>query len=204
MVAPAPSDDERDPWERLPDESALWFSRFQQFLMLGAHRSVRRVFKTETPQAKHESVYGHWYAMAQMNHWAERALAWDEFQAKEERIAAHEERLAARSQRRSLLREFGERVDLHLDDLHEQNLGWRNAAEAIKVLTSESRAEYNDLPTHKVENTVTVKLVEELVAQFSVIFQQINELGTPEERADAFAGALTQLVGGASPEEGAA
>ena len=71
---------QKQPWERLPNESAKWFFRFRNFLALGPKRSVRAVYDAEQQQ-KASKGRGNpgttWYTAVKRYDWWRRAEAWD-------------------------------------------------------------------------------------------------------------------------------
>ena len=105
-----PSDEQQEqkhPWSQLPDETALWFGRFERYRLMWPH-SINRVYQNEwreerkkTQQGEAEKnrkgpgidinleqelpkeAPGKWRAMARKHRWVERASAWDAIQMAE-------------------------------------------------------------------------------------------------------------------------
>ena len=63
------------PWERLADEPAKWFARFDTYRLLGPDRTVEQVFRNITGQRGTSSA--NWRVYAVKWRWRERAEAWD-------------------------------------------------------------------------------------------------------------------------------
>lgn len=63
------------PWDRLPDEPALWFARFDNYRLLGPSRTVERVFREE--KGEKGQCPSRWHAESKKWRWRERAEAWD-------------------------------------------------------------------------------------------------------------------------------
>lgn len=78
--------EERQIWERLPDEPLLWFQRFERFRLMTPTRSISRVFCEERDKKKQEKTRTNagpeWYRAAEQWRWNERAAAWDAVQTK--------------------------------------------------------------------------------------------------------------------------
>lgn len=71
-------------WERFPNESNLWFRRFQLYLFLGWRRTVHAAYiedfelsKTEENKTPLTGTPGAWRRNALQFSWIERAEAWD-------------------------------------------------------------------------------------------------------------------------------
>lgn len=77
------------PWERMPDETPVWFDRLQRFLFLGVTRSIYKAYVTERKEkkgvtgerlAKRTGLPQSWRKAAFKYKWRERAQAFDEEQ----------------------------------------------------------------------------------------------------------------------------
>lgn len=104
-----PSDEqqEQQPWSQLPDESPLWFGRFERYRLMWPH-SIIRVYHEEWRAERKRAGQGEaekgqegpgidinleqelpkeapskWRAMARKHRWVERAAAWDATQIAE-------------------------------------------------------------------------------------------------------------------------
>lgn len=72
--------EQKQPWERLPGESAKWHMRFRNFCALGPKRSVRHVWEQEQAQKATRSKGNGgstWYNAVKRYDWWRRAEAWD-------------------------------------------------------------------------------------------------------------------------------
>lgn len=82
--------EERKPWERLPDENARWFARFEAFRLAGPGRSFLGAYNgmgdQKGPKGS-DSLPRTWRAAAIRFDWRARAEAWD---AHVQRIAAEQ------------------------------------------------------------------------------------------------------------------
>jgi hypothetical protein len=70
-------------WYQRPEEPNQWFSRFSQFRLLGARRTIESVFQAERAakgSKGQQRPSRHWYNAAKDWQWIERAIAWDEHQ----------------------------------------------------------------------------------------------------------------------------
>ena len=97
--------EEQKPWHQMPDETPLWFGRFEQYRLMWPH-SIIRVYlhewreerkKTQQGEKKSEKegidialedalpkkAPGKWYEMVKRYHCEERASAWDAYQIAE-------------------------------------------------------------------------------------------------------------------------
>lgn len=87
-------------WERQPGEPLRWFERFTRYRLMGATRSIDRVYLQEEDQKgpkgakkpkKSERASGAWRTFAQKWEWTERAEAWDLVEAEAQRIKGEEQ-----------------------------------------------------------------------------------------------------------------
>jgi hypothetical protein len=95
-------DEERKPWEQLPDEPDLWYGRFRRFFLMAFGRSVSAVFKAEVSEGSRANqsleVYGYWYEYAKKYNWQERAAAYDaNWIEEQDKIIAQEKEKVLRS-----------------------------------------------------------------------------------------------------------
>lgn len=74
--------DNEQPWERLPEENNLWYSRFSAYLALGPARSMREVYRQEKGKPHSTAVPGTWNTMFRQFDWRARAMAYDEYTRK--------------------------------------------------------------------------------------------------------------------------
>lgn len=69
---------EKNRWDRLDGESALWFARFDAFRLLGPSRTIEACYRAE--KGRDRTCPGSWKTVAVRWQWRERAEAWDESQ----------------------------------------------------------------------------------------------------------------------------
>lgn len=72
---------ERQPWERMEDETNRWYHRFEAFRLLGVSRSLNAAVNQErVAKGRTESRHapGSWRNAAEKWRWYERAEAWDQ------------------------------------------------------------------------------------------------------------------------------
>lgn len=73
---------EKQPWDRLPDESPMWHRRFEQYRMMGPEArsvvSVYNQFRAQKGKAEAKQQAGSWSAACIRFRWRERCEAWDD------------------------------------------------------------------------------------------------------------------------------
>lgn len=87
---------ERPPWERQPGESSRAYRYFEVYRDLGAERSLEKVRQTFAQRSVRISVR-RLAILSSKHRWVERALAWDDYQARllaEQRTREYQERQA--------------------------------------------------------------------------------------------------------------
>lgn len=90
--------EQRNAWERLPDEPAKWYMRFRVYLAQGRKRSVNAVYERERAEKQGNSrtkVSASWYTASRRYQWERRADAYD--QAQDDRKADQAREIAARA-----------------------------------------------------------------------------------------------------------
>lgn len=132
-------------WERKPDEPNLWFSRFEEFRLMGPDRSVRSCYRAwyeangDTPA---ENAPKPWYNAAHKWQWQERAEAWDKELRMLRRKEDTEAREAARQANQAALNMGIEKavgaITTAKDGSGDQRL-WVNT---LTTLTAEIRKEF--------------------------------------------------------------
>ena len=144
---------ERAPWLQVPGEPTAWYARFLRYVGLGRRRSV--LWACQDEAGRECQAPQSWYVAARIFRWQERADAYDLDRAQRDLEAYEAERVRSRTERRGLLNALREKLADHLDDLDYVDLSWQTAAQVAKVVTSELRAEHNDLPAQPVKQQVT-------------------------------------------------
>lgn len=73
-----PTNDCNDqPWLPMPGENQRWYSRFSEYLAMGAGRSFRAVYNHEKGNERSKSVASSWTKAAKRFEWQRRAEAYD-------------------------------------------------------------------------------------------------------------------------------
>lgn len=161
-------DNDRPIWERQTGEPVRWFDRFDRhFRPLGTSRSLRKAYKRwkiekldgdyETDDKGNPIVNGSvsnsfWTAYTKYR-WPERAEAWDAY-VREERIADEARyREDARFERRAILRGMKSKLAVAVTKLNPEAPGWKAVKDFARVVMEQERAEYDELPTQKMEAT---------------------------------------------------
>ncbi len=70
-----------NPWDRQPGEPAVWYSRFENYRLLGPERSMLQgynAWRARKGRTKSARVPGNWDKMASLWYWVKRADAWDD------------------------------------------------------------------------------------------------------------------------------
>jgi hypothetical protein len=88
--------DDKQPWERLDDEPAFWFSRFEDYRLLGSDRSLTELanqWRVAKGRERSRSPSRAWRHAAEIWQWKNRAEAWDEHIRAEVAAIAEAERI---------------------------------------------------------------------------------------------------------------
>lgn len=161
-------------WEKLASESPDDFKRFEHYRTLPGKRSIRQAYlayleerldENELARRYHGSDYGlnstpgQWYDMAERNHWAERAAAFDAHQHELDMQVETAERDRCRHLRKTALHDLltASTNALAQIDLSEANLA--QASTAIKTAVRELRIEYHDDASTQVEVNAMLAII---------------------------------------------
>jgi hypothetical protein len=82
------------PWDQQPGEPNRWYARFEHFRLAGPNRSLLGTSNAEREQRgkrKGRSIPQAWARNASRWRWRERALAWDEHERRQARVAHTQE-----------------------------------------------------------------------------------------------------------------
>lgn len=114
---PPDEQNERQPWEKLPGESLIWYERFRRFLEYG---SDRRIVEIQNAYRKEQGKKAcgltlAWRKESTRHRWAERATAWDEYLVERARKRFEEEADQSIDRRMMALRKFNKIVNRELD-----------------------------------------------------------------------------------------
>lgn len=129
---------ERTPWERLENEPALWFYRFERYRMLGPDRSLLATsnqWRLERSRRVLTSSPKSWAKARDRWRWQERAEAWDAYllelvgaREQERRVEILSSGYALQHER---IRELDELARLLLDELQTEDKRWLPDVKAI-------------------------------------------------------------------------
>ncbi len=121
-------------------EPDLWYGRFHMWLMQGPERSLSKLFEAlEISPRPMREITEPWQ-------WKARAEAYDNYVRQLEREHYETERIKSRKNRIELLDLLYEKVKSALESLPEMEATWRDVVPAVKTVTQELRAEYDDNP----------------------------------------------------------
>lgn len=126
MVDEHETNEERKPWDQLPDESSLWYGRFRSYLEMGFKRNVNAVHAECTKNDENLrdiNAPGEWYRIEKAWNWKERAKSYDEaWIIEQDKIIAQEKEIVLRTgyalmhNRIKLLNKFVEKMEQWADD----------------------------------------------------------------------------------------
>jgi hypothetical protein len=129
---------DRAPWEPQPNEPAIWYTRFAEYLRLGPTRTMQRV-RDNLCQETGKTSYkcgGHWSVAAQKWRWQERARAWDIDQCQR---YADERRTMEVALHMRRLEIYNEGIEMCLDTLRAANLAAMTQEQARAMFGQMSR-----------------------------------------------------------------
>jgi len=186
-------------WEKLASESPDDFKRFEHYRTLPGKRSIRQAYlayleerldENELARRYHGSDYGlnstpgQWYDMAERNHWAERAAAFDAHQHELDMQVETAERDRCRQLRKTALHDLltASTNALSQIDLSEANLA--QASTAIKTAVRELRIEYHDDATTQVEVNAMLAIIPNELRQGILAMLQAKVTSTSSASAD--------------------
>lgn len=140
-----------EPWLRQHNEPIEWYERFQKFMLLGTSRDLATIYIDVT--GKKGAVPHKWIDVYDLWKWKSRAEAWDEAELSKDRIAEEKSRKEAREQRRDMLNAFYDKTLEAIALLEPEEASWKSITAAFRVLIQEIRAEYDELPTQRIQET---------------------------------------------------
>lgn len=123
---------------------------------MGPGRSLLGAVNLEREQRgakKSNSVPEAWYRAFKRWKWKKRAEAWDEAEVERRRIEGEQDRLEERERRRDLLKGYRGKIARAIGALNPEDARWGEVTKAVETLAQESRAEYDDEPTQRLEHT---------------------------------------------------
>jgi len=149
--------EEAKAWERQRDsdgklEPNRWYSRFTAYRLMGSGRSLLGCVNQERVQKgtkRRNSVPGAWSRAFERWCWRERAEAWDKAERERTEAEYEAERLEWRERRRQMLQGFFSQLAKALQKFEPEGASLGQLTQAVRTVTQELRAEYDDLPTEK-------------------------------------------------------
>ncbi len=151
-------------WQQRENEPTQWFARFERYLMLGEKRSIEAVWQAEqkrtgsakVSQGQHEKMTRpsrHWYAAAKTWQWASRAAAYDQQQRDLEKAEWESKRKKARERRLQLLDAYSMPLIQAMAQFDPKAAKPGDLGKLFEIFMEQSRLEYDDLPTSRVDVT---------------------------------------------------
>lgn len=137
-------------------EPILWYSRFEDYRLMGPDRSLLGAVNLERVkkgQKKSNYIPGSWRGAAAKWNWKKRAEAWDASEIERRQEEDKQDRIEERKCRRDLLRDYRGKIAQAIQALAPDDARWGDVARAVETLTQESRAEYDDLPAQRLEHS---------------------------------------------------
>ena len=149
--------DNRQPWERQPEDTPKSWAAFCIYRDLGADRSIDKAYRISVLRKSPESTPGEankrWKIWSSECNWVARTAAYDEHIDVLNRAEFEKERLKVREERRKLIR----LVKSKLPDMIEKcDLSDPTVSEVVnlmRLVLQEERAEYDDEPTQRQEHS---------------------------------------------------
>lgn len=144
-------------WERQPEEPALWFERFQDYLTLGPERTMMAVYRRGQQKAgkgSSPSLPGAWARMTAAWQWPRRAEAHDAMLARRALIEYEAERIQERLNRRQTMKALRGKLLTRLNGIPLEEIDIHGVVNGLKVVTQELRKEYDDEPKTRTETSL--------------------------------------------------
>jgi hypothetical protein len=132
------------PWEKMPQETDLWYERFFLYLTLGPTRSIPQLIQNLGMSPASASSF---YPISKKFSWKQRAQAWDSLQHEKELMAISEEKVQSKIRRTSFLNKLLVKMEDRLEtDLELDQLTWRDLGPVAKTVLEQLRYEYEGDP----------------------------------------------------------
>lgn len=168
-------------WLQREGEPPQWFARFERYLMLGEKRSVEAVWQDEQKRAgaakgskgQHPTrPTRHWYHAAKEWQWASRAEAYERHQLDLEKAEWEAKRKKARERRLQLLDAFAMPLVQSMSGFDPKAAKPGDLGKLFEIFMEQSRIEYDDLPTNRVDVTSGGKELKSLTADVQVALRK--------------------------------
>ena len=136
-----PLNDEKKPWDRLPDETVRDFARFEGYRLLGPDRSVGAGYRIKNPK---KEAPASWFKLAIKNRWKERAESWDLSEIERERIEFEKRRKASKDSRIKVLEGYLAKLVKAAATLDPAKACWANVSEGLSMVLKGLREEFGE------------------------------------------------------------
>ena len=153
--------DDRQPWERMPKESAKAFAAFNAYLNMNpAERSYRSLAKTYDKSVAYRNVIGGWGSKWQ---WQARVKAWEAHQQQLNDLEFEKARAQVRQSSQGLVRimtslagRAAAQVERDTRDGKKVSLAeFDTLARAMRRVLDMAQSEFDYQPTHRTETDIT-------------------------------------------------
>ena len=152
------------PWERQTWDTDASFAAFQAYLRT---RSVPEAYRQKPGKSQAKQAPGVWNNWAAAKNakgklipgaltWKQRAAAWDDHLARQERQGEEEERRRWRKWRRDLLQAHFNKVLQAMKAADVEGVDLAKLTAAVRTVMDQSRQEFDDLPAQRLEHTGSV------------------------------------------------
>lgn len=146
--------DERQIWEQEENEPGLWFERFERYRLLGPRRSLLSVYNTERlaedePTAK--AIPGAWNEACRLYDWKNRASTWDAYEQQRRREQYDADRQEDHEARVMMLKAMRGKLMQRFQTLEVKEITPELLMRGMQMVARELRAEYDDLPTQRLD-----------------------------------------------------
>ncbi len=182
---PAHTTNDPKPWDKLPEETALWYDRFLTFISLGPARSIEKLYRARS-EGQETSLRGKrsssgWHTKAQEYNWKARAEAHDKANSHELLAAEEKRRIEARERRRTIIDALIDKVNTAIDLADLEHMDTATARLHLQTL---STALLNLIKAHRLEMGEPTEIQD----------SNINAAATIQFTADDLAAAQRQLA----------
>jgi len=144
--------DKDNPLIRAKTETTKANAALHDYVMMGAGRSLQKLHQRYTKDAPREPPTKHLRTLKKWSScydWQSRIEAWEEAERERERQEYEAERLEWRGRRRQMLQGFFSQLAKALQKFDPEGATLGQLTQAVRTVTQELRAEYDDLPTER-------------------------------------------------------
>ena len=146
-------------WERQESDTEKSYQAFNIYMLLGSKRSLQKAWKQYKNSSK--PVAGYFSQWSVDHNWQARVQSYDAYLAAIDLADYEDKRLASRKTRQSIVQGLESFLGRMMEDSVDKNNNrldltiseLQSIASAAKTIMTESRNEFNDLPTQRKELT---------------------------------------------------